>query len=96
MLLTNENIRADAEVAWSRASTDMGVAVRQFSDDSPADVISHYADDLAAKGWDTELRQAPGGTLIIADKGNRKAAIAATETEDGRTQIDILVTELPR
>ena len=56
----------DADVAFSRASADMAVSVRLFSDDAPSDVVGYYSDDFAAKGWATDIRVTPEGTLIIA------------------------------
>jgi len=90
-------VYADADVAWSRASEDMGVSVRMLSDASLSDVSAYYADDFAAKGWATDIRKGPdGGTLIIADKPTRKAVASVSENEEGRTQVDILFSDLPQ
>ena len=89
-------VYADADVAWSRASTDLVVGARFSSDDAPSDVSGFYADEFAAQGWATEIRETPDGTLIIADKLTRKVVVSVTEDEDGRTQMNLLITELPK
>ena len=79
-----------------RASNDFAVSARFYSDDSIADVAAHYADDFAAKGWATDIRDMQGGTLIIADKLDRKAAATISKNAEGRTQVDLLVTDIPK
>jgi hypothetical protein len=93
---TDVPVYAEADIAWSRASTDMAVVARFFSDDAPSDVSGFYADEFAAQGWATEIRETPDGTLIIADKLTRKAVVSVTEDDDGRTQMNLLITELPK
>jgi hypothetical protein len=85
-----------AEILFSRASADFSVSTRLVSDESPETVTDFYADDFAAKGWSTEIRETPEGTLIIADKLTRKAAATVTVNKEGRTQLDMVVTEIPK
>lgn len=85
-----------ADIAFSRSSPDFAVAGRFYSDDGPDQVKAYYADDFSGKGWDIEIRETPDGSMIIADKMGRKAAATITVNAQGRTQVDIMVTELPR
>lgn len=89
-------IHPGADVVFSRASSDMAMSVRLLTDDDAGDVASALSDDFAAKGWATQKTDTPDGTLIVADKLSRKAAATVTTSEDGRTQIDLLVTSLPK
>jgi hypothetical protein len=85
-----------AEVKSSRTSPKLGMSVVMLSAD-PVDQVSQYlADSLAAEGWSTEIREAPKGKVIMADKGERTAVTQVVSAKDGGTRIRVLVTQFAR
>jgi hypothetical protein len=73
----------EAKVLESRATSDMGLAVKMVVEDDADKVASFYADTLAAEGWTTDIRNMPDGNSVFADKGNRTAAVLVTENRSG-------------
>ena len=84
-----------ALVALARGSADGGLALRLSIEEGVEEVASFYADSFAAEGWSTDIRETNQGSAIIADKGNRKAAVMVNETEGG-TEVDLIVATLPQ
>jgi len=79
-----------AKVTSARGTEDLGVAVTFDSPDAVDVVAKFYADGLAAQGWQAQTQQDASGTLIIADKDNRRAH-AVVHTGDEGTQVEIIV-----
>jgi hypothetical protein len=82
-----------AEVIRARPNIEQGVVAEFSATDDPGKVASYFADALAAKGWSTNRVDAPEGTMIFADKGERSATYGVA-TVDGKTKIDLLVIEM--
>lgn len=80
----------EATVVESRATSDLGMSVIVVVKDDPDEVISYYADGLAAKGWSTDIRNMPDGSAVFADKEKRTAAVMVTETRRG-SEVRILL-----
>ena len=58
--------------------------------------LQFLADQLAAEGWSTDIRDTPEGKAILADKGERTAVTQVTSAKDGGTRIRVLVTQFAR
>ena len=82
-------------VGGVRMSGDQGISVTLEVAEPAAQVASYYADQFAAEGWSTQVRESQGGTAIFADKDNRSAAATVKETEAG-AEVNIIVVEMPR
>jgi len=82
-----------AEVVKARPTFEEGIVVGFSTPDDPNKVASYFADAFAAKGWSTNRVDAPEGTMIFADKGERSATYSVANV-DGKTQIDLLVVEM--
>ena len=82
-----------AEVVNARGTSEAGSSAGFSTSDDPAKVASYFADALAAQGWSTQRVDAPEGTMVFADKGERSATYGVG-TAEGKTQIDLLVIEM--
>ena len=85
----------DGKILLSRSSGDMAVSVRLETDDPVDKVADFYADSFAAQGWTTENRPSIGGAAIFANKGMRRAAASLSTNSAGKTQVDLMVSEMP-
>jgi hypothetical protein len=83
-----------AEVVKARMVEESGVSAGWSTADAPDKVASFYSDSFAAQGWSTQRIDGPDGILIFADKEKRSASIGVT-TSEGKTQIDLLLVEMP-
>jgi hypothetical protein len=85
-----------AEVKNSRTTGKVGMSVLMTSSD-PVDQVSQFlADALAGEGWSTEIREAPKGTTILADKGDRTAVTEIRSAKNGSTRILVVVSQFGR
>ena len=82
-------------VLQGKTAGESAVSLVLETDDSIDDVARYYSDGLAAQGWSTELRPSVGGSAIFADKGMRKAALAISTGSSGKTQVNLIVSEMP-
>jgi hypothetical protein len=72
-----------AEVVQSRISADEGTTVTFSVGDDVEKVVSFYADSLAAEGWSTDTKKGPEGSVIFADKTERRVGIMVRSTDEG-------------
>jgi hypothetical protein len=86
----------NAEVQSSRTSPKIGMSVVMSSSDPVEQVSQFLADSLAAEGWSTDIREAPKGKVILADKGERTTVTQVVSAKDGTTRIRVLVTQFAR
>ena len=82
-------------VLQGRTAGESAVSLVLETDDSMDDVAQFYSDGLAAQGWSTELHPSVGGTAIFADKGTRKVAVSIATGSSGKTQVNLIVSEMP-
>ena len=82
-----------ANVLKARRAGDAGWVVYFGTADEPGKVAAYFADSFAAQGWSTQRVDAPEGTTMFADKGNRSVTYGVG-TVGGKTQIDLLVDEM--
>jgi hypothetical protein len=85
-----------AEVKNSRISPKVGISVVMATQDPADQVFQFLADQLAAEGWSTDIRDTPDGRMILADKGERTTVTQVTSAKDGGTRIRVLVTQFAR
>lgn len=83
-----------AEVVKARVMEDGGFSVAFASTDPVDKVASYYNDSLAGEGWSTQRLDGPDGVLVFGDKGKRSASLGIS-TVEGKTQIDVLLIEMP-
>jgi hypothetical protein len=86
----------NAEVKSSRSSPKAGMSVVMSSRDPVDQVFQFLADQLAAEGWSTDIRDTPKGKVILADKGERTAVTQIASAKDGTTRIRVLLTQFAR
>ncbi len=82
-----------AKVASARGNQDLGVAVTFDSPDAPDVVAKFYSDSLAAQGWQTQTQETPEGTMIMAEKDDRRAS-ALIGSGGQATLVQLLVVRL--
>lgn len=82
-----------SKVASARGSEDLGVAVTFDSPDALEAVAKFYSDGLAAQGWQTQTQQLPEGTMIMAEKDDRRAT-ALVRAGGQATLIQVVVVRL--
>jgi len=82
-----------AEVTQARVSADKGLSVSLSTPDDAGKVASFYADSFAAQGWSTDIKPAPDGKAIFADKTERRVAAMVRRTDDG-TQIELILVRM--
>jgi hypothetical protein len=80
-------------VVKARTAGDAAWVVYFSTADEPGKVAAYFADTLAAEGWSMQRVDAPEGTTMFADKGNRSVTYGVG-TVEGKTQIDLLVDEM--
>jgi hypothetical protein len=80
-----------SKVVFAKGTEELGFAVQFDSQDAALDTIAKfYADGLAAAGWQTQPQQIPEGTLIVADKEDRRAHVLVRAGGQG-SLVDIIV-----
>jgi hypothetical protein len=82
-----------AKVASARGNEEVGVAVTFDSADGLAAVAKFYSDSLAAQGWQTQTQELPEGTMIMAEKEDRRAS-ALVRSGGQATLIQLIVVKL--
>jgi hypothetical protein len=83
-----------SKVASARGTEDLGVAVTFESPDALDVVAKFYSDGLAAEGWQAQTQQTPEGTLIIADKDDRRAHAIVHAGEQGGTLVELIIVRV--
>jgi hypothetical protein len=83
-----------AEVVQSSISMDEGTTVTLVVEDDVEKVASFYADSLAAAGWSTDIKTAPDGSAIFADKTERRVGARVRSTDEG-TRIELIIVRVP-
>ena len=82
-----------SKVSSARGTAEMGVAVTFDSPDALATVAKFYADSLASQGWQTQTQEIPEGTMIIADKDDRRAQAIVHAGGQG-TLVDMIIARV--
>ena len=82
-----------SKVSSARGTADMGVAVTFDSPDALATVAKFYADSLASQGWQTQTQEIPEGTMIVADKDDRRAHAIVHAGGQG-TLVDMIIARV--
>lgn len=79
-----------ARVVSYRTLANGDISVNLVTQDRVDDVLSFYADSLAAQGWSTSMQEDASGKMVFADKGNRMVTTVVSP-EDGGTSVDMVL-----
>ncbi len=82
-----------SKIASARGTEDLGVVVTFDSPDALDAVAKFYADGLAAAGWQAQSQQIPEGTLVVADKEDRRAHVLVHPGGQG-TLVDLIIVRV--